>query len=189
MARIDDDLRALGSAAATIWAHHQPEMAAASAAMSRAVYQHSALSSRETEAARFQTAIINGCRACYRFRLVRDLPVYLASVDRAATANLGAHRGPDPDEAMYAAIEAGTLAGLSERERLAVDYARRIGMEPRGMAGDEPFWERMNAAFSDREIVDLTYSITQWIAAGRFLHVLELDTMCFVDPAQDELAA
>lgn len=189
MARIDDDLDALASAAPTIWGHHQPEMATAAAAMSRAVYQHSALSSRETEAARFQTAIINGCRACYQFRLVRDLPVYLATIDPAATANIGAHRGPDPDEAMYAAIESGTLAGLSDRERLAVDYARRIGNEPRGMAEDEAFWSRMHAAFSDREIVDLTYSVTQWIAAGRFLHVLELDTMCFVDPAREDLAA
>ena len=47
----------------------------------------------------------------------------------------------------------------------------------------------MHAAFSDREIVDLTYSITHWIAAGRFLHVLELDTMCFVGPAEEDLAA
>ena len=32
-------------------------------------------------------------------------------------------------------------------------------------------------------IVDLTYSITTWIATGRFVHVLGLDGACIVEPA------
>jgi alkylhydroperoxidase family enzyme len=189
MARIEDDLPVLGATSKTIWGHYQPEMAAAAGAMSRAVYQHSRLSMREAEAARFQTALINGCLACYKYRLARDLPGYIAAVDPGAAANVGPDRGPPPDEALYAAVEKGTLAGLSPRERLAVEYAARIGEAPRALKGDEDFWSRMKAAYDDREIVDLTYSITNWMAAGRFLHVLELDEICPVGAVAQELAA
>ncbi|WP_174273645.1 carboxymuconolactone decarboxylase family protein [Sphingomonas bacterium] len=178
MPRIDDDLRALNSDARTVWGHYQPEMARAAANMSLAVYQNSRLSMREAEAARFQTALLNGCDACYNYRIARDLPGYIASVDAEAIANVGADRGVAPDEALYAAVEAGELEGLSDRERLAVEYAARIGTEPKGLPDDDAFWRRMHHAFEDREIVDLSYSITTWIAAGRFLHVLQLDSFC-----------
>jgi alkylhydroperoxidase family enzyme len=178
MARINDDLAALGSSAKTTWGHYQPEMARVAGEMSLTVYQNTALSLREAEAARFQTALLNGCNACYNDRVARDLPSYVASVDASATANVGADRGTAPDEAMYAAVEAGDLSDLSEREQIAVEFARRIGTEPKGIPGDDSFWMRMHAVYADREIVDLTYSITTWIAAGRFLHVLQLDNFC-----------
>jgi alkylhydroperoxidase family enzyme len=175
---VNDDLLALNSSAKTVWGHYQPEMARVAGQMSLTVYQNTRLSMREAEAARFQTALLNGCNACTNYRVARDLPGYIASVDASATANVGPDRGIAPDEAMYAAVESGDLASLSERERLAVEFARRIGTEPKGIPQDGLFWQRMHAVYDDREIVDLTYSITTWIAAGRFLHVLELDNFC-----------
>ena len=178
MACINDDLAALGSPAKTVWGHYQPEMASAAGAMSLAVYQNSKLSLREAEAARFQTALINGCNACYNYRVARDLPGYIASAMPGEQANVGAERGPAPDEALYAAVESGDLAALSPREQLAVEFAARTGTDPKGIPHDDALWTRMHAHFDDREIVDLAYSVTTWIAAGRFLHVLGLDNFC-----------
>lgn len=178
MANINDDLAALGSDAKVAWAHYQPEMAAAAGNMSMTVYQHSKLSLREAEAARFQTALINGCNACTNYRLARDLPGTVQMALPGEAANVGAERGPAPDETMYMAVESGDLSSLSEREKLAVEYAARIGTDPKGIPYDDALWQRMHAVFDDTEIVDLTYSITTWIAAGRFLHVLGLDNFC-----------
>jgi alkylhydroperoxidase family enzyme len=73
MARINDDLAALGSSAKTTWGHYQPEMARVAGEMSLTVYQNTALSLREAEAARFQTALLNGCNACYNYRRQRPM--------------------------------------------------------------------------------------------------------------------
>ena len=189
MARINDDLFALGSTAGSVWEHYQPDMAAAAGNMSLTVYQKSRLSMREAEAARFQTALINGCNACYNYRVARDLPGYVESVTPQAAANVGTDRGAAPDEALYTAVENGTLADLSERERLAVEYAARIGTDPKGLPGDDAFWQRMHSVYDDTEIVDLTYSITTWIAAGRFLHVMGIDNFCPAGAVQDAVQA
>ena len=185
MACINDDLTALGSSAKTVWGHHQPEMAKAAAQMSLAVYQNSRLSLREAEAARFQTALINGCNACQNYRLARDLPGTIATMSPGTAANVGPDRGPAPDEALYAAVESGDLSALGERERLAVRYAQRIGTAPHDIPYDDALWTEMHRLFDEREIVDLTYSITTWMAAGRFLHALGLDTICFSTPEPD----
>lgn len=189
MACINDDLIALNSSAKTIWAHHQPEMAAAAANMSLAVYQHGKLSMREAEAARFKTALINGCNACYNYRIARDLPGYIKTVKPDTMANVGSDRGEAPDEALYSAVESGNLAALSEREQLAVEYAARIGTDPKAVPYDDALWDRMHRLFEEKEIVDLTYSITHWIAAGRFLHVLGLDNVCPGRPVEGNLLA
>ena len=53
-----------------------------------------------------------------------------------------------------------------------------MGESPDRIAQDEEFWARANAAFSDDEIVDLSYAIASWMANGRVLHALGLDTVC-----------
>lgn len=189
MARINDDLIALGSTANSVWEHYQPDMADAAGNMSLTVYQKSRLSMREAEAARFQTALLNGCNACYNYRVARDLPGYVSSVTPSEAANVGADRGMAPDEALYSAVENGNLETLSERERLAVEYSARIGTDPKGLPGDDVFWQRMKAVFDDTEIVDLTYSITTWIAAGRFLHVMGIDNFCPTGAIAENLQA
>ena len=63
-----------------------------------------------------------------------------------------------PDEAFYAAVhEWRTSTVLSEREKLAIEYAEKVGLDPKALATDEDFWARYKAALSDDEIVDLAF--------------------------------
>jgi alkylhydroperoxidase family enzyme len=165
--------------ATVLWQGHRPRMAAATAALSQAVYQETRLSFREAEAARIRIAHINGCILCNAFRLADNLPGLLDRMGSGEAANVGAARGPAPDAAFYEAVAAWRGSALfSERERLAIEYAERIAEAPRELPYDDAFWARMHKAFDEGEIVDLTYSITTWIATGRFVHVLGLDGAC-----------
>lgn len=164
-----------------------PEAGAAAAAYSLSVYQNCQLSLRELEGARFRTAQINGCHVCQRFRAARDLA---AHVERSG--GTGETRvlcdGDKPDEAFYASVPNWrTAPGLSTRERLVIELAERMGERPHSMEGDEEFWNRMHAAFTDRDIVDATLAISSWIALGRVAHTLEFDTVCL--PTFDSAAA
>ena len=157
---------------------HAVPIVAASSALSAAVYRESGLSLREFEAARMRTAQINGCMVCKGFRADRDAPAVF-SVAGETKGNLVTNNGPAPDEAFYAAIEEWRSASLfSDRERLAIEFAERFGTEPQSLAADEAFWARMNAAFSDGEVVDLAYCTAAWVGLGRVAHVLGFDTVC-----------
>ena len=69
-----------------------------------------------------------------------------------------------------------TYPGYSERERLAIEYAERFALAHRDI--DDAFFARLRAAYSDAEILDLTVCIGAWIALGRTLHVLGIDSYC-----------
>lgn len=158
--------------------HYAPEILAAATGFSTAVYRHSKLSTRECEAARMRTAQINGCRLCLAFRAARDLPGYFATVGAEAGESV-ANRGPAPDEAFYRNVaDWRTCPDFTERERLAIEFAEKFGLDPQGLAADEDFWRRARAAFSDEELVDLTYSVASWVGLGRAAHVLGLDGAC-----------
>jgi alkylhydroperoxidase family enzyme len=178
MARISDQAGRPGPAAA--WVGVRPRMASASVEMSKAVYQETELSYREAEGARIRTAQINGCMICGNWRLNRDLPDYISRVEPETAPNINARRGREPDATFYEAVDENWRDSpiFNERERLAIEFAERVGAAPKSLQEDDAFWERMHAHYSDGEIVDLTYSVTTWIATGRFLHVLELDTVC-----------
>jgi alkylhydroperoxidase family enzyme len=94
-----------------------------------------------------------------------------------------ADRGPAPDEAFYRSVSEWRTSPLySLRERVAIEYAERMGTDPKGLAADDQFWARAKGAFSDAEIVDLSYCIGTWIANGRVAHVLGWDTVCSIPP-------
>ncbi|MFN3469862.1 MAG: carboxymuconolactone decarboxylase family protein [Novosphingobium sp.] len=157
---------------------HAVEIVGASGAFAAAVYRHSALPLREFEGARMRTAQINGCMVCKDLRAKRDVP-QLYSVAGDPHQKLVTDNGPAPDEAFYEAIaEWRTSPLFSERERLAIEFAERFGTEPQALAADEDFWARMNAAFSDAEIVDLAHCTAAWAGLGRVAHVLGFDTVC-----------
>lgn len=161
---------------------YAPEIVRAAGNFSTMAYQHSKLSLREVEAARYRTAQINGCMVCQGFRAGRDFPQMFegfgGDLDSSVYRN-----GPAPDEEFYAQVENWRdWSGYSERERLAIAYAEGFGEAPKDIAADEHFWARMKAVYSDDEIVDLTYCIGSWVANGRAAHVLGLDTVCFVAP-------
>ncbi len=153
--------------------HYAPEIIAASDAFAHAVYAHSQLSLRMFEAARIATAVINGCTICMSWRTARDAGVL------GLTAGVAA-RGPEPDEAFYQAVLAADDAPLDPREAVAVRYARAMGEDPRGLAGDEPLWSELKTRLSDAEIVELTYCVAAWMGLGRVAHVLGIDAACAI---------
>lgn len=161
-----------------VWSHYAPEVGAAGGAFTLAVYENCQLTVREMEAARLRTAHINGCKLCIGMRADRDLGGF---VERSGgnAAKVAARKGPAPDETFYANIENWRSADcFSPRERLAIEYAERMGETPKSMEEDEEFWSQMHAAFSDREIVDMTFAISMWMGFGRLTHTLQLDNVC-----------
>lgn len=164
---------------AYVWGVLAPEVGAAAGAYSRAVYEQSTMSLREMEAARMRTAQINGCMLCMDMRAARDLEGHLERSGGEPSRAVSARGGPAPDEDFYAAVERWQTAKcFSPRERLAIEYAERLGEAPRSMADDTDFWGRMHDALSDAEIADMTFAIVSWIAFGRLTHALELDGVC-----------
>lgn len=156
--------------------HYAPEIVRAAFGFSDVSYRTSRLPTRLFEGARMRTALINGCQLCQNFRVIRDRP------------DIEHTNGPEPDEAFYAAVhEWRTSSVLSEREKLAIEYAEKVGLDPQGLAADEDFWTRYKAAFTDNEIVDLAFCVAVWMGLGRVAHVLGLDSVCAL-PALREVA-
>lgn len=164
-----------------------PEMGQAALAFSTAAYQYCRLTLRELEGARFMTALLNGCVVCQEFRAKRDLE---SQVRRAGgTGPIHALDGGDaPDEAFYDAVpHYRTASGLTERERLMIELAERMGQAPLELQGDTAFWSRIHDAFEDRELVSATFAIAAWMGLGRAFHTLEIDNICL--PTFDRHAA
>lgn len=79
-----------------------------------------------------RTALINGCHLCQGMRAARDLPGHIersgGDIRRAAEAR----DNTPPDEKFYAEIANWRdSATYSERERLAIEYAERLGEAPK----------------------------------------------------------
>ena len=82
------------------------------------------------------------------------------------------------DEAFYAeAVDWRTSEKLTERERLAAEFAQRFALDH--LAMDDELWERMHAHFGDDEIADLTMCVGMFLGLGRMLAVIGV-------PAPDE---
>lgn len=168
---------------------HAVPIVAASGAFAASVYRESALPLRVFEGARMRTAQINGCMVCKSLRAERDVP-QLYSVAGDPNRPMVTNNGPAPDEAFYEAIaDWRTSPVFSERERLGIEFAERFGTEPQALAGDEDFWARMKAAFTDGEIVDLAHCTAAWAGLGRVAHVLGFDTVCLAGLSEAKAAA
>jgi alkylhydroperoxidase family enzyme len=134
------------------WALHRPKMAAGMGKLSAAVYGNSQLAVREREAARYTIAMINDCVVCRDTR-ARD------------GADVGA------DEPFYAEVtDWRASAALSERERVAAEFAERFALDH--LAMDDEFWARLHAVFSDDELADLTICCGMFLGMGRVLAVV-----------------
>jgi alkylhydroperoxidase family enzyme len=149
-----------------VWTELAAPLTSAAGRYSHAVYEKSSLTLREFEAARVTMARINQCSICIGWRTARDVP----------------SRAADPDEvpeSFYQSVGAeGDLTGLSERERLAAEFAERYATDHLRM--DDAFWNRLHAAFSDDELVDLALCVGSWLALGRFNQVFDIDGGCRV---------
>lgn len=147
-----------------VWTRLAPSLTTAAGGYSSAVYEHSSLSIGEFESARITMARINDCALCLDWRTARDVP------SRGEAADV-------LSEGFYAAV--GTDDGaLTERERLAAEFAQRYATDHRGM--DSAFWARLHAAYTDGELVDLALCVGSWLALGRFNQVFDIDGACRV---------
>jgi alkylhydroperoxidase family enzyme len=134
------------------WALLRPRMAAGMGALSEAVYGNTKLPVREREAARWTIALLNDCAVC-----------------RDTRAKDGADVGAD--EGFYAEVTNWrTSSALSERERLAAEFAGRFAVDH--LAMDDELWDRLHAAFGDDELADLVICCGAFLGLGRALAVL-----------------
>ena len=150
MARIEFPERGFGEH--VDWALMRADMAAGMGALSEAVYGNTQLALHEREAARWTIALINHCEVCQDTRA------------RDAESN-GVDEGFYADVASWATTDA-----LSERERLAAEFAQRFALDH--VAMDDAFWSRLRAAFADDEIADLTICCGMFLGMGRVLAVV-----------------
>lgn len=155
-----------------------PKIVDAAHGFAGAIYQNCTLPLRLFEAARIETALINGCMLCMNWQTARDSTN--VGPDGGVTTN-----GPAPDQAFYDTVLARRTDGLDEREIAAVEFARGMGTNPQGLSADEELWARMQDLFTDAEIVELTYCIAGWMGLGRVAHVLGTDESCGVPEAAE----
>jgi alkylhydroperoxidase family enzyme len=161
-----------------------PEIVGAGMAFSSVTYERTILPLRVFEAARARTAEINGCQICQNFRADRDLPRLYGDDVKTVASN-----GPAPDGEFYASVSQWRTSPLfDDRERIAIEYAEGLGLDPHGIAVDEDFWRRAKAVLSDAELVDLSFCIACWMGQGRVLHALGLDSVCSLGPVALETA-
>jgi AhpD family alkylhydroperoxidase len=142
-----------------LWGEAVPKIGVPASRFSGAVYEHTTLSLREFEAARLRIAQVNHCLFCLDWRTERDGE----KVGEDFVDEVAGGAGAEP---------------LTEREALAAEYATRFAADHLSLDGDEAFWARMHASYSDTEIIELSMCIGSWIAFGRLNHVLGVDAVC-----------
>ena len=140
----------------------RPEMGIGAGTLSHAVYEQSILPVRERELARMRIAQINDCAICQQWR-----------------KTAGAAEALTEDDFIHVA-DWRTYPGYSERERLAVEYAERFALAHTAI--DDDFFVRMHTVYTDAEILDLTVCIGAWLALGRTMNVLGVDSYCRIEP-------
>lgn len=150
MARISFPDRGMGEH--VDWALLRTDMAVGMGAFSEAVYGNTTLALREREAARWTIALINDCVVCQDTR-ARDAHLHQI------------------DDGFYAEVASWTTStALSDRERLAAEFAQRFALDH--LAMDDDLWARLHAVFSDAELADLTICCGMFLGLGRTLAVV-----------------
>ncbi|MGQ0833246.1 MAG: carboxymuconolactone decarboxylase family protein [Microthrixaceae bacterium] len=150
MARISFPDRGMGEH--VDWALLRTDMAVGMGAFSEAVYGNTTLALREREAARWTIALINDCVVCQDTR-ARDAHLH------------------EIDDGFYAEVASWTTSpALSDRERLAAEFAQRFALDH--LAMDDDLWDRLHAVFTDAELADLTICCGMFLGLGRTLAVI-----------------
>ena len=120
--------------------------------LSDAVYSNTQLSLRERESARWTIALINDCVVCQDTRAKHAAD---AAIDDAFYGEVANWRASDV---------------LTDRERLAAEFAQRFALDHQAM--DDELWTRLRAAFRDDELADLTMCCAMFLGLGRALAVI-----------------
>ena len=75
------------------------------------------------------------------------------------------------DDGFYAEVADWRTSGaLSDRERLAAEFAQRFALDHQAM--DDDLWARLRGAFGDDEIADLVICCGMFLGLGRALAVV-----------------
>ena len=104
-------------------------------------------------------------------------------------AAVGGDRGLSAEQ-VDAALGVGPAEALSERERLALEYADRVSVTPVDVPDE--FFERLRAAFDEREIVELTAIAAHENSNAKFNRSLRIESNGFCRlpmPAPEQAAA
>jgi alkylhydroperoxidase family enzyme len=104
-------------------------------------------------------AQLNDCTVCLAFR-----------ADKVRAQGIG--------EDFYCAVGSPD-AGLSDQERLAVEYAERFASDHTSI--DDAFVERLRAVFTDPEVLDLTICLSAFLGLGRTLRALGITETTLTD--------
>jgi alkylhydroperoxidase family enzyme len=131
------------------------------------------LSPREREVMRFPMTAMMGCPICNSVRMWRDWPGF-----------------SDPiEEDFYVNAETLNLnwPGYSARERLLLEFVDRFANQIEGLNGDDEFWTKMHANFSDTEIGDVVVMCGTWLGVGHSLKALGIGSVCAVPASEDTL--
>jgi alkylhydroperoxidase family enzyme len=134
------------------WSLHRTEMAVGMGKFSEAVYGNTKLALREREAARWTIALINDCIVCQDTR-AREAQEHAI------------------DDGFYADVASwATTDALTEREKLAAEFAQRFALDHQGM--DDEFWARLRGAYADDEVADLIICCGMFLGLGRAMAVV-----------------
>ncbi len=131
-----------------------PHMGTAMHAMSEAVYEKSSLGIREREVARMRIAQLNQCVVCLNTRAASAMAQGLT------------------DELYNSVQDYRDNPAFTLRERLAAEYAERFAIDHTDI--DDALWKRLQAQYSDTELLELTVTIGFCIGMGRAFHVLDV---------------
>lgn len=138
----------------------QLDVAIGMGAYSTAVYEKTSLPPRVREIARLRVAVANGCPVCLNTRSPK------AEAD-----------GLDEDGVQEViACSIGTapeIDGLTERERLAGEYADRFATDHHSI--DDAFMAEVRTHFTDVEVIELTALCAMTVGNGRFMTVLGIE--------------
>ena len=151
-----------------VWGEMVAGIGPAAATFATSVYSDSTLGLREFEAARLRVAQINGCLFCQDWRTERDGQKVEATFDQAVR-------------------DWRTTDAFDERARLAAEYAELYATDHHSI--DDAFWQRMQAEYDQREIVELSMCLGSWLSFGRLNRVLGLDTVCVLPSHRENASA
>ena len=133
----------------------RPELSRTVGDMIDAVYHRSILPADEREVARLRVAQLNDCSACSTARAQ-------SVIDAGVTEDVYGH-----------VDEWRTWPAYTDRQRLAIEYAERFTVDHQAI--DDQMFDRLHAAFTDEEILDLTLCLAIWLGLGRSLAVLQVE--------------
>jgi AhpD family alkylhydroperoxidase len=144
----------------TGFAVRSPQLGAAMAEFSHAVYTKNRLPLRTREAARIVIALANECVTCQN---TRD--------------SEGEAHGITEEFYDYAA-QWRTWPGYSDAERIAMEFAHRFASDHTALREDDDFWARAAEHFDDDLMTDLAISCAMWVGMGRVLRTLDIGQAC-----------